>query len=902
MGPFVRPVLTLALICGLSACAGQKVPPARMLAAESASSLPAPKIGEFRLPSAVEPVAYRLDLEVDPAKESFSGRAEIKVILQPGAGPDVREIILNGRDLTMTAARISANGIDQPAQYEQLDNAGRARISFAKAVPPGPVVLNFAWTAPFNRRLRGLYKTVEGADSYAFSQLEPTGARSVFPGFDEPGLKAPFDISLTVPAGLAAISNTREIRREDAGGGRLRHVFATSKPLPAYLLAFAVGPLDVVDMPPIPPSPWRAEPVPFRGLAARGKGPQLAFALRETPPLFAAAEAYTQRPYPFDKLDVIVANDFAAGAMENAGAIVFREQIALLPEHPSLAQRRRFGAVQAHEIVHQWFGNLVTPVWWDDIWLNESFATWLQYKIAHAWRPQDLFATSAFSAAAGTMELDGLKAARRMAEPVNGPNDLAVAFDSITYQKGAGVLRMAEAYAGEDRFAAALRIYLDRYAFRAATSADLFKLLAAETGRPEIAGILQSFTSQPGVPMVAMTPACGPQGVEIGLRQSRLVPVGAQTGEDQIWQVPVCAAALDSAGRVTGRVCQVLTAREGAMTLPAKSCPAAILPDPDAAGVWRWHLPPADRSKLIALTGQLPVPGQLSVEASLRAGLQSGRVTIDDYADAATGLAQGTAAEAITAALGDLAQGLDQLGPGPRKEQLRLKLSAALSGLTERVGLAPVTGEPAHLTMIRKSLLPFMALVANHAPTRAKLAAAGRGILAPATEPKVPLLPELGALAMAMAVAEGGMPTAERLIAVFDRSRDSNEREGALDALAITTDPAIHARVRELIFDARLKANETPRLLYNMAAVPEVRGPLWDWVKANITLIRGRFSPAAQGQLPVLATDFCSPAERADVAGFFGGFIAETEGGGRTLAATLERIDACIAWRRAQNG
>jgi alanyl aminopeptidase len=341
-----------------------------------------------------------------------------------------------------------------------------------------------------------------GGDDYVFTQFQPIAARRAFPGFDEPSFKAPFELTLTVPHGHVAVGNSPALSEEKDPSGRRRIRFAPTPPLPTYLVAWAVGPFDVVEAP-LPPSAEREHSLPLRGLAPRGRGPELRFALDHTGPLLESLERYFASPYPFAKLDVIAVPDFGAGAMENVGAFTFRDSLLLIdPDRAPEWQRRSFANVMAHELAHSWFGNLVTMPWWDDLWLNESFATWMLQQVHSA------------------MNADSLDSARSIRQPIASDHDIANAFDGITYSKGAGVLAMFERWLGEESFRAGIRRHVEEHRFGSADADDLLQALSAASGR-DVSGPFQGFLTRPGVPFLRTREVCDSAGSRLVVEQSR---------------------------------------------------------------------------------------------------------------------------------------------------------------------------------------------------------------------------------------------------------------------------------------------------------------------------------------------------------------------------------------------
>ena len=548
-----------------------------------------PPLPEGQLPDGVRPTSYRLSLEIIPERDTFSGSAMLSIELDQPA----RVIWMHGERLEVSSLYATHATTRVEGRWEQKTSDGVARVELDEPLPAGRSTLHIEYTAPFDTPLRGLYRVKAGAEVYAFTQFESISARLAFPSFDEPRFKTPFEVTLTVPADQFVAANTPVERAITLPNGLQRVSFVTTPPIPTYLLAFAVGPFDVVAGATIPPNDGRPFPIPLRGIAVKGKGASLQLALEQTAQYVEALEDYFGIPYPYRKLDLVAVPDFAAGAMENVGLITFREWLLLLDaERATEGQRRAFAYVMAHELAHQWFGNLVTMPWWDDIWLNEAFATWMGNKVVHSLHPEFRSDLASLATTHRAMNRDSLTSARSIRQPILSNHDIKNAFDMITYEKGGAVLSMFEHWMGPDTFREGIRRYLRRHRGGTATSSDLLAALDEVSSEPVTAPFM-SFLTQPGVPLLSSadaTPACKDGTRHITFHQERYFPLGSKGDAARSWKVPLCVR------HEGGTTCGLLDGESEGLDLPG--CPSWWMPNEDGAGYFRFSLSDDDWSAL----------------------------------------------------------------------------------------------------------------------------------------------------------------------------------------------------------------------------------------------------------------------------------------------------------------
>jgi alanyl aminopeptidase len=852
-----------------------------------------------RLPADVHPTRYALDLTVDPSRDRFLGEARIAIEL---ARPR-RVIWLHGRELDVHEAAVELpDGTSVPAVWDQADPEGVVALRVDHPVGPGPATLRFRWDAAFDPYRLGLYRIHVGDDAYAFSQFEPILARRAFPSFDEPGFKTPFDVTLTVPAELGAITNTQAVETTPVAHGMKRVRFAPTQKLPTYLLAFAVGPLDVVDGAPIAASDVRARPVPLRGVTTRGRGSELAYALAETAPYVAALEAYYGVPYPYDKLDLIAVPDVTFGGMENAGAIVFRDTAILLDASASEDRQRGFAYIMAHELAHQWFGDLVTLDWWDDIWLNEAFATWMGTRIVDRLHPEYAAPTGLLESVIGAMDRDSLVAVRRIRQPIESLHDIPNAFDAITYSKGAGVLAMFERWIGAETFRKGIRTYLDEHRFGSATADDLLRALSA-TAEKDVAGPFRSFLDQPGVPLVELRPICG-RGAppRVAVRQTRYLPVGSTGHADARWQIPVCMR-YGAAGEARER-CALVAGTTGTIVLDGEPCPEWIAPNADGAGYYRWTLPAADFDRLrVAGWPRLAPDERLSVADAIGAAFAAGTMPAGPALDALEPLARDPTRAVAVAPMSLVRFVRDQLAGDdlrPRAEAFARRLYAPALA---RLGWTPRTDEDGETRLLRARVLGFLADVGQDPAVRREAAARGRKLVGKIGDGVLDtdaVAGELVDVVLAVAVQDGDAAFFAGVLRERAASTDTLTRARLLTALGATHDPALAAHARDLALDPTLHLDEIERPLWRQTADVETRAATWDWLRAHFDALEARLSRRRVGDTPWMAGGFCDESRAAEVDAFFAPRIRDLAGGPRNLAGALESIRLCAARVEAQ--
>jgi alanyl aminopeptidase len=855
------------------------------------------------LPTGVTPTHYALALRVVPSEERFGGSVDIRVSIDQ---PTTR-IWMHGTSLHVTRATIAPGMEGAAAQtaiearWEPSDHEGVDALRFDTAVGPGVATIHIEYDAPFDRQLKGLYRVDQGDDHYAFTQFEATSARYAFPSFDEPRFKTPFDVSLEVPATDHAVSNGAVRTTIAMDGDMQRVVFNTTPALPTYLVAMAVGPLDIVEAPPIPPNDVRTHPLPLRGVAARGRGPELAYALEHTPEIVASLERYFAIEYPYEKLDIIAVPDFAGGAMENAGAITFRESLLLLGPHAAEDQVRAFTSVMAHELAHHWFGDLVTMPWWDDIWLNEAFATWMATRVVREVAPEQHAEMAALVGIHGAMSSDALAAARQIRQPVENEDDVRNAFDAITYQKGGGVLSMFERWIGADTFRDGIRTYLRDHRFGVARTEDLLAALATTANR-DVATPFFTFLTQPGLPLVHADLSCGEGGRFVDLTQRRYTPTGSEIApQGQLWSIPVCLRY--GVGRTTSEACTLLNGASVRVPIPGDHCPDWVFPNADAAGYYRYALAPEDLAALMSHGLRSLTPAErLSLANNLRAAYASGALPVADVLTASQTLAADDTRLVAIEPMALLTGLVDDLAPAERRDDARAFARSLYASRFSRLGWTVRSRDDGDTRLLRADLASFLVRVGRDPSVRTRAAALGRSYLGIGGDghlhPDV-VDPTLVAAVLSAAVNEGDAAARtavfDALLAQLSTSTDAIVRVNVLAAIGSVEDDELAAHALALGADPRLRVAEVILPIGGQVMLPEGRERAWTWAQTGLDSLIARVATTRGGFMPLLFAGFCEATHRSAVEAFFTPRLAQLPGSPRNLRVTLEAIALCAA-------
>ena len=847
-----------------------------LLAATLLTALPA---SAQRLPTIVTPSHYDLAFTVDLPRERFDGTETIRVQV----GEPTPTVVLNAFEIQFHEVTIGSGGAAQVANVTLDEAAQTATLTVGKPLAKGPAEIHVKFSGVLNTQLRGFYISKTKLRKYAVTQFESTDARRAFPCFDEPAFKATFGVTLTIDRGDTAISNGK-VLSDVPGPANTQHTmkFSTSAKMSSYLVAMTVGDFKCVE--------GAAENIPIRICATPDKRELTHLALESAQQVLRFYNSYYAIKYPFGKLDVVAVPDFAAGAMENTGAIFYRETDLLADSRSaSVGTKKTIASILAHEMAHQWFGDLVTMQWWDDIWLNEGFATWMANKPLAAAHPEWSVDVDEAEETRTALGLDSLRSTRPIHADVSTPAQIDEAFDAIAYQKGAAVLRMVENYVGAEAFKKGINGYLQAHAYGNATSEDFGKAIAGASGKP-VERILPTFVSQPGVPLIDVSIACANNRTAVTLKQQRFA-IDASKAEAGRWQIPICV-------KVPGRAettCEVMTEESRTLNV-AGVCAPWVFANAGARGYYRTSYPP-DMLRAIAprVETDLSAPERLSLLDDEWALVRAGRHTAGDYLTLAAGYGREHTSGVMEEVARRLAAIHADLTTPQTQPAFESFVQSLLRPLFDEVGFTAAAADNDERRSLRAVLIGALGTEGGDPDVIAKARAALDRSLAGGA----PLEPTIAGAIVAAAVTHGDARLFDALVAAAERAASPQEQYRYLFALADFRDPALTDRALERSLSPQLRSQDTAIYLARFFPNRLAQDRAWVFVRDHWAALEPKVTISG-GDVNLIRSfgAFCDARPRDEIAGFFAAH--PLPGAARTLAQTIEQINNCIALRQKQ--
>jgi aminopeptidase N len=835
-----------------------------------------------RLPELAVPDNYKLRFAPDFTKNNFTGDETIQVrVLKPTS-----KIALNAAEIDFEAATITSGSTTQKAQVTLDKEKEMAILTVGNVIQPGPATIQIRYTGILNNELRGFYlgKDTDGR-KYAATQFEATDARRAFPSFDEPAYKATFDLVVIADQGMTVISNTKVVS-DTPGPGDGKHTvrFATTPKMSSYLVAVVVGNFEYIE--------GSADGIPIRVYASPGKKELGTFALDAAENIMRYYNHYFGIKYPYGKLDLVGLADFSAGAMENTGCITFRELILLVDDkHTAIDLKKDVASVIAHEMAHQWFGDLVTMQWWDDIWLNEGFATWMSSKPLEAWKPEWNLELEDVRETGDALNADSLFNTHPIHQKAETPSEILELADDISYGKTAAVLRMLEAYLGPETFRAGVNAYLNQHAYGNATAADFWNALSQVSKKP-VDKIMPTFVEQPGAPLVSVKNQCSGNSATIPLAQQRYFfdRTLFSNGSKEMWQIPVCV----KGGRAEGaEKCELLTQKVQDLNLPG--CTPWVFANAGAKGFYRsGYETDAVRSMAKDVETALTPAERIMLLSDIWASVRVNREPIGDY----LAVVQGLQADRTSAVLGEMIVQLDYIGEhlvnDADRESYDLWVRQLLSPAAKDVGWEPKPGETTDQNSLRAQLMHALGYTARDP----EVEAVARKLTAQAMQDPSSVDHELLSAALSIAARNGDAALYDEVLARLKAAKTPEEQFIYQRILSRFSDPKLLERTLEYAISPDVRSQDALIVIAGVMRNPAGTKLAWDFVREHWSDIVNLGGAFGGGTIVASTGSFCDAGMRDEVKDFFATHHAPASE--RGLKQSLERINYCIDLKAQQ--
>jgi aminopeptidase N len=832
-----------------------------------------------RLPTNVIPESYDLSFTPNLEKATFSGEETIHVrLLKPAT-----TIALNAAEIEFQEVKITAGSFHMVVPVTLDEKSDQATFNVPVELPARDYFIHIKYTGILNGQLRGFYLSETPKRRYAVTQFESTDARRAFPCFDEPAYKAVYNIKLVIDKGDTAISNGKIVSDVPGpGDGKHTLTFSPSPKMSTYLVAMMVG--DFVC------KSGAADGIPIRVCTVPGKENLVGWALTSAENILKFYDTYYYTKYPFQKLDIIAFPDFAAGAMENVAAITYRETDLFVDEKTSpLDVRENVTSVLAHEMAHQWFGDLVTMKWWDDIWLNEGFATWMAWKPMETWKPEWHNSQGEIQQTDGALTTDSISSIRPIRSNANTPAEIDALFDGIAYEKAASVLRMVEAYVGKDLYRKGVNEYLQAHQYGNATAEDFWGTMTRATGKP-VDKIMKSFIDQPGAPVISVRSTCSSGVTKVTLMQDRFYADGsASSGVSETWQIPVALRPDGSKASVY----KILSAHEQTFDIPG--CAPWVFANAGGRGYYRAEYGADTSAKISAeMETSFSPEERIHFLGDAWATVRAGSLNVGDYLNAVQNFQGDRNRAVIDEAIGVIPRIHDAIASPADRPAFEAWVRKFLGPIANDLGTNAVAGEPGDRTALRTDVLNMLTAYGNEPALIAKAKFTAEEYMRDPTS----VDRDLARSALGTIAKTGDAALYDRYIEHIKAAKTPDEYYSYFFALAAFRDPALTKRTFEFVLSPAVR-NQDMGLINNLFGDDATQAVAWDLLKLHFNDLKAKEGAQIGGAgLASIAGQFCDAKMRDESQAFFAAL--NIPGAERPLRNAKDRVNSCIALRSLQ--
>lgn len=819
----------------------------------------------YRLTPGVKPTRYRLHIRVAPEQSKrYEGDVEIEVTL---AEPSSR-IVLHTADLRIGAASIEAGVHTLKAKVTVHAQRETIELALKTPIPRGKAVIRLHFTGKLRADLRGLYAARAGEKRYAFTQLEAADARRFFPCFDEPSFKAVFELKVTTSLSNSVLSNAPIERIVRGVDDQVSVTFAPTPLLSTYLVALAVGPLESSE-------PVMCGKTPIRVYCVPGNAHLTEFALEAARECLARLERYFGVPYPYNKLDLVAVPDFEIGAMENAGAVFFRETLLIVdPKTITMSEKKRAAEVICHELAHMWYGNLVTMAWWDDLWLNEAFATWMAFHIVDQWRPEWRMWNDFGHSRSSALQLDALRNTHPIYTTVRTPEDATENFDLITYEKGASVVRMLERYLGPKVFREGVRRYIRTHREGNTVASDLWEALSAASGN-NVEHVVRPWIEQAGFPLLRLRRGRGKGKPVMLWSQERFHADAMRLGkgakgnskEPPNWPIPWVGRVAEPRRGKSRLERSLLTGKSGSVSLDHDTA-RYVYGNAEEGGFFRPLHAPAELARLSQHAAELLAIERLGLVSHQWALVQAGYAPIDSFLSLTQQLGDEQDADVLAALAGGLYDVVDHV-VDESDQELRGSLQAWMGSVFargfDRVGWHAAANERDDVRLRRAELVSLLGEVAEWQP----LVTAAGDLCEKFLADRTTLEANLADPIVRLGARVGDRDRYDTYLVASLKSETPQERRRFRMGLADFRDPALLLRTCRMCLTEDVPTQDVALLLARLLGNRYAKEATWAFIKTHWPKLKKRMPTMLLGRL-VEATPALGDMKHArDVAAFF---------------------------------